>query len=55
MMRTTQESAPWGGPVAFAFLPRAGLNFAIYAMVASVHDTTRRNGAARRLRCLLQA
>jgi hypothetical protein len=53
MMRTTQESAPWGGPVAFCFFPRAGLNFAINSMVASVHETTRRNGAAGRLRCLL--
>ena len=33
-MRTTQETAPCGGP-GFDFLPRAGLNFAITAMLAS--------------------
>ena len=34
MMRTTQETAPCGGPPGFDFLPLAGLNFAITAMVA---------------------
>ena len=47
---TTQETAPCGGPVGFDFLPRAGLNFGIYAMVASVHDETRRSGAVARVR-----
>jgi hypothetical protein len=36
--------------VGFDFLPRAGLNFGIYAMVASVHDETRRSGAVARVR-----
>src|SRR5438270_8718289 len=34
--RTTQETAPCGGPTGFPFLPRTGLNLAINAMVASV-------------------
>src|SRR5437764_3701258 len=44
--RTTQETAPCGGPTALPFLPRAGLNLLITAMVASVHETTRFPAAA---------
>ena len=39
--RTTQETAPCGGPTALPFLPRAGLNLPISAMVASVNETPR--------------
>ena len=39
--RTTQETAPCGGPTGFPFLPRTGLNLAINAMVASERETPR--------------